>query len=232
MQKIFITTLSLLIFSFSNVKANQDEFMSYEDFLFDVKDLLDQTVKVQVPFSWLDIPSRTAYIIDDGFNLAILMEYIERDKILNIVELCDGTTCWLDVEGVVIDNSNYQWDPALPTFLIEANSVKLHFLVGYAISETGALWVGASEEDAINALQESNENEAYLSDYLWIDEPGTLAIGFGSGLTEFYASYSFNKDAEAAIASAVKDCDDHVTGILNLGVKCEPITMDIPWWSD
>ena len=229
MQKIFITTLSLLIFSFSNVKANQDEFMSYEDFLFDVKDLLDQTVKVQVLFNWLDIPSRVAHI-DYDMTLAILMEYIERDKVLNIVELCDiGTTCWLDVEGVVIDNSDYQWDPALPKFLIEANSVKLHFLVGYAISETGELWVGASEEDAINALQESNENEAYLSDYLWIDEPGTLAIGFGSGLTEFYASYSFNKDAEAAIASAVKDCDDHVTGILNLGVKCEPITMDIPW---
>ena len=127
MKKIFITTLSLLIFSFSNVKANQDEFMSYEDFLFDVKDLLDQTVKVQVLFNWLDIPSRTAYI-DNGMNLAILMEYIKRDKILNIVELCDGTTCWLDVEGVVIDNSNYQWDPALPKFLIEANSVKLHFL--------------------------------------------------------------------------------------------------------
>ena len=232
MKKIFITTLSLLIFSFSNVKANQDEFMSYEDFLFDVKDLLDQTVKVQVLFNWLDIPSRVAHI-DYDMTLAILMEYIERDKVLNIVELCDiGTTCWLDVEGVVIDNSDYQWDPALPKFLIEANSVKLHFLVGYAISETGELWVGASEEDAINALQESNENEAYLSDYLWIDEPGTLAIGFGSGLTEFYASYSFNKDAEAAIASAVKDCDDHVTGILNLGVKCEPITMDIPWWSD
>ena len=232
MKKIFITTLSLLIFSFSNVKANQDEFMSYEDFLFDVKDLLDQTVKVQVLFNWLDIPSRVAHI-DYDMTLAILMEYIERDKVLNIVELCDiGTTCWLDVEGVVIDNSDYQWDPSLPKFLIEANSVKLHFLVGYAISETGALWVGASEEDAINALQESNENEAYLSDYLWIDEPGTLAIGFGSGLTEFYASYSFNKDAEAAIASAVKDCDDHVTGILNLGVKCEPITMDIPWWSD
>ena len=232
MKKIFITTLSLLIFSFSNVKANQDEFMSYEDFLFDVKDLLDQTVKVQVLFNWLDIPSRVAHI-DYDMTLAILMEYIERDKVLNIVELCDiGTTCWLDVEGVVIDNSDYQWDPSLPKFLIEANSVKLHFLVGYAISETGQLWIGASEEDAINALQESNENEAYLSDYLWIDEPGTLAIGFGSGLTEFYASYSFNKDAEAAIASAVKDCDDHVTGILNLGVKCEPITMDIPWWSD
>ena len=232
MKKIFITTLSLLIFSFSNVKANQEEFMSYEDFLFDVKDLLDQTVKVQVLFNWLDIPSRVAHI-DYDMTLAILMEYIERDKVLNIVELCDiGTTCWLDVEGVVIDNSDYQWDPSLPKFLIEANSVKLHFLVGYAISETGQLWIGASEEDAINALQESNENEAYLSDYLWIDEPGTLAIGFGSGLTEFYASYSFNKDAEAAIASAVKDCDDHVTGILNLGVKCEPITMDIPWWSD
>ena len=230
MKKIFITTLSLLIFSFSNVKANQDEFMSYEDFLFDVKDLLDQTVKVQVLFNWLDIPSRAAFI-DGGMNLAILMEYIERDKVLNIVELCDiGTTCWLDVEGVVIDNSDWQWGAALPKFLIEANSVKLHFLVGYAISETGQLWIGASEEDAINALQESNENEAYLSDYLWIDEPGTLAIGFGSGLTEFYASYSFNKDAEAAIASAVKECDDHVTGILNLGVKCEPITMDIPWW--
>ena len=229
MQKIFITILSLLIFSFSNVKANQDEFMSYEDFLFDVKDLLDQTVKVQVLFDWLDIPSRAAYI-DGGINLAILMEYIERDKVLNIVELCDiGTTCWLDVEGEVLENPNAY---AYPPFLIEANSVKLHFLVGYAISETGQLWIGASEEDAINALQESNENEAYLSDYLWIDEPGTLAIGFGSGLTEFYASYSFNKDAEAAIASAVKDCDDHVTGILNLGVKCEPITMDIPWWSD
>ena len=230
MKKIFITTLSLLIFSFSNVKANQEEFMSYEDFLFDVKDLLDQTVKVQVLFNWLDIPSRVAHI-DYDMTLAILMEYIERDKVLNIVELCDiGTTCWLDVEGVVIDNSDYQWDPALPKFLIEANSVKLHFLVGYAISETGELWVGASEEDAINALQESNENEAYLSDYLWIDEPGTLAIGFGSGLTEFYAFYSFNKDAETAIASAVKECDDHVTGLLNLGVKCESFTMDIPWW--
>ena len=104
MKKIFITTLSLLIFSFSNVKANQDEFMSYEDFLFDVKDLLYQTVKVQVPFNWLDIPSRTAHIYD-GMSLSILMENIKRDQILNIAKLCDlGTTCWLDVEGKALEN--------------------------------------------------------------------------------------------------------------------------------
>ena len=227
MRKIFITILSLVFFIFSNVKANQEELMSYEDFLFDAKDLLNQTVKVQVPFFWLDIPARTAHI-HNGESLVILMENIERDRVLNIAKLCEaGATCWLDVEGKVLENPAF-----FPPFLIEANSVKLHFLFGYAISETGSLSVGGSEEDAISALQESNEGEAYLSDYLWIDEPGTLAIGFGKGLTEFYAFYSFNKYAEAAITEAVKECDDHVTGLLNLGVKCEPITMDIPWWLD
>ena len=156
------------------------------------------------------------------------MDNIERDQILNISKLCEpGTICWLDVEGMVLDNTN-----AHPPFLIDANSIKLHFLVGYAVSQNGSLWVGVSEEDAISYLTESNEDEGYLSNYLWISEPGTLAIGFGSGLTDFYAAHSFNKYTEAAIASAVKDCDDHVTGILNLGVKCEPITMDIPWWED
>ena len=58
-----------------------------------------------------------------------------------------------------------------------------------------------------------------------------MVIGFGSGLTEFYVAHSFNKYAEVAITEAVKDCDDQITGILN-SVKCEPITMDIPWWED
>ena len=58
MRKIFITILSMVVFSISNVYANQEEFMSYEDFLFDVKDLLYQTVEVQVPFLWFDIPAR------------------------------------------------------------------------------------------------------------------------------------------------------------------------------
>ena len=226
MKKIFITILSLILFNFSNVKANEEEFMSYEDFLFDAKDLLYQTVKVQVPFFWFDIPARTAHI-NNGESLAILMENIERDQVLNIAKLCDaGTTCWLDVQGEVLENPNI-----FPPFLIDANSVKLHFLVGYAVSETGSLWVGASEEDAISYLTESNEGEAYLSNYLWISEPGTLAIGFGSGLTEFYVAHSFNKYADVAITEAVKDCDDQITGILN-SVKCEPITMDIPWWED
>ena len=140
MKKIFITILSLILFSFSNVKANQEEFMSYEDFLFDAKDLLYQTVKVQVPFFWFDIPARTAHI-NNGESLAILMENIERDQVLNIAKLCDaGTTCWLDVQGEVLENPDM-----FPPFLIDANSVKLHFLVGYAVSETGSLWVGASE---------------------------------------------------------------------------------------
>ena len=224
MRKIFITILSMVVFSISNIYANQEEFMSYEDFLFDVKDLLYQTVEVQVPFLWFDIPARTAHIDE---SLAIRMENIERDQVLNIAKLCDGgTNCWLDVQGEVLENPN-----VFPPFLIDAESVKLHFLVGYAVSETGSLSVGVSEEDAISYLLESSEGEAYLSNYLWISEPGTLVIGFGSGLTEFYIAHSFNKNAEVAITDAVKDCNDLITGIFN-NVKCEPITMNIPWWED
>ena len=77
---------ALLVFLFffgfiTNLKANDSEFMLYDDFLFDAPDLLGEIIKVQVPVYSVDIPSRTVNV--DFDNLAINVKNISRDKIKN-----------------------------------------------------------------------------------------------------------------------------------------------------
>ena len=43
---------------------------------------------------------------------------------------------------------------------------------------------------------------------------GSLVVGFGSGVTDFFASWVFNKDVNLATNEALQLCNDHITGIL------------------
>ena len=89
--------LSILLITFGFISyTNANEFMEYEDFLFDAPDILGQIVKVQVPVYDVDIPTRTINV--DFDNLAINVKKIARDKIKDIIKLCDiDTTCFIDV---------------------------------------------------------------------------------------------------------------------------------------
>ena len=59
MKKI-LTLVSFACFIFcSSLNAEENEFMKYDDFLFDVQDLLNKKIKVEVLFNTIDIPSRT-----------------------------------------------------------------------------------------------------------------------------------------------------------------------------
>jgi hypothetical protein len=210
--------LSILLITFGFISyTNANEFMEYEDFLFDAPDILGQIVKVQVPVYDVDIPTRTINV--DFDNLAINVKKIARDKIKDIIKLCDiDTTCFIDVEGKLINHPD-----GFPTYLIDATSASLHFLVGVAVSESGFAYVGTSANHAAEALLESAYgDEEYLYDEMYVGSPGKLVIAYGSGLTEFYVSWAFDKNEEKASNEALKECNEHY--------KCSPIVFDIPWW--
>ena len=78
--------LVLVLFSRPLI-AEEEQFMNFDDFLFDVKDYINKPIKVQVPVYAVDIPSRLAQI--DG-NVAVDLKQIDRQKIKDIITLCDG----------------------------------------------------------------------------------------------------------------------------------------------
>ena len=191
--------------------------MLYDDFLFDSPDLLGQIVKVQVPVTSVDIPTRTVNV--DYSNLAVNVKNITRDKIKDIVKLCDaGGTCFIDVEGKLIEHPD-----GFPTYFIEATSASLHFLVGVAVSESGFAFIGQSLNHATEAFMASAYgDEEYLADEMWVDGSGKLVIAHGSGLIEWYVSWAFDKDEKKASNEALEECNKHH--------DCGTITFDIPWW--
>ena len=208
----------------SSLNANQSDYMTYEDFLFDVQDLLDRNVKVEVPVAAVDIPSRTLNV--DFSNLDISLKNIDRSTIKDIVALCEfSTTCFIDVEEILKDNPEL-----FPPYIIEASAIKLWFLIGVAVSESGYTYINIDENSAVTSLLDQVGDEAYVSGEVWVNETGSLVVGFGSGVTDFYASWVFNKDVNLATNEALQLCNDHITGILNLTVECEAITFDVPWW--
>ena len=213
---------ALLVFLFffgfiTNLKANDSEFMLYDDFLFDAPDLLGEIIKVQVPVYSVDIPSRTVNV--DFDNLAVNVKNISRDKIKDIVKLCEiDTTCFIDVEGKLVDHPD-----GFPTYFIEATSASLHFLVGIAISESGFAYIGTSANAAADSLLSSAYgDEEYQYDEMYVNGTGKVVVAHGSGLTEWYVSWAFDKDEEKASNEALEECNQHH--------KCGTIVFDIPWW--
>ena len=222
MKKFVLFLLSLYFLSLQNLHAKQEGYLDYEEFLFDINKYSGKDVKAQVYLLDVNLPDRIANVDE---HVEVDIGLIEKETILDLAKLCDyDTTCWLDVEGNLVKNPNLY-----PTYILKAKKVKLYFLIGLAVSETGTAYISTTEEGAISNLRDDT-NEEYLSGYVWADGKGTLAIGHGSGTTDFYAAWSFNKDEKSAVAEALNNCDDEVTGILNINVECGEIIFEIPWW--
>ena len=222
MKLILLIAFSIYFLNIQSLQAKQEGYMDYEDFLFDVKDYVGKDVKVQVYLLDLNLPDRIANVDE---HVDIDMELIKKEEILDVSKLCDfDTTCWLDVEGKVVKNPNI-----FPAYILRAEKIKLYFLIGVAVSETGYAYINTSEEGAVEYLREDT-NEEYLSGYVWADGSGTLAVGHGLGPSEFFAAWSFHKDKTTAIVEALNNCNDEISGVLNIGVECGEITFDIPWW--
>ncbi len=206
--------------------AQQDSYLEYEDFLFDINEFINKNVKVQVPVIAVDIPSRTAHV--DLTNVAVSLKKVPRQKIKNIVQLCDGVggSCFLDVSGKLVENSDY-----FPPFILEADTVSLWFLVGLAVSESGLAFIHVTENQAAISVQEATSySENYVSDQTWIDGPGTLAIAHGSGGVSFYMGYSFNVDESQAAREAESNCNDQMSSLAKIVTSCSSMLFTIPWW--
>jgi len=222
MKKLLLFFLSIIFINFQSLQANQESYMDYEDFLFDIKDYVGEDVKVQVFLLDVDLPNRLANIDEyTGINI----ENIKKETVLDIAKLCDyDTACWLDVEGEVSINPDL-----VPEYIITANKVKLYFLVGVAVSKSGTVYINTSEESAVEYLKEDTEEE-FFSGYVWADGSGTLAVGHGLGPSDFFAAWSFHKDEATAITEAINNCNNEISGVLNIGVECTEIIFEIPWW--
>ena len=222
MKKFLLIIFSIYFLNLQSLHARQEAFMDYEEFLFDVNKYVGKDVKVQVYLLDVDLPNRIANVDE---HLSVDIELIKKEKILDLAKLCDfDTTCWLDVEGRLEENPDF-----FPTYILKAKKTQLHFLIGLAVSETGTAYINTTEEDAVQNLKEDT-NEDYISGYIWADGRGTLAIGHGLGTSDFFAGWSFNKDRSTAVVEALNNCNDEITGILNIGLECGEITFDIPWW--
>ncbi len=133
---VFTFFFIFLIFWSKLTFANTEEYMSYDDFLFDAESLLEKNVKVEVPIFSFDIPSRTIDV--DLQNLEIDVSKIDRETLKDISVLCNGTgaQCFLHVAGKLVRHPDYY-----PTYLIAANNATLWFQIGVAVSEEGVVYI-------------------------------------------------------------------------------------------
>ena len=218
--------LFLLLVLFSQpLIADEEQFMNFDDFLFDIKDYINKSIKVQVPVYAVDIPTRLAQV--DG-NVAVDLERIDRQKIKDIITLCDGVggSCFLDVSGDMVENPQF-----FPPYIIQAEKVSMWFLVGVAVSENGIIYIHSTEANAIAAVQEATSfEENYVSGYLWIDSPGVVAIAYGEGGGSYFVGYSFNINEKLARNEAEKNCTEQMGSITKLVTSCSAIIFNVPWW--
>lgn len=228
MRTLFSVAFYSLVFTLllnNQVFASDDEFMEFDDFLFEVVDLVNKKVKVQVPVVSVNIVNRTVDV--DLQNVAVNVKNIERQKVKDINTLCGENVgyCFLDVQGTLRE------DGFFPKYIIDADDVYLWFAIGVAVSESGYTYIGISEAEAISGLEdEIADSENYVSDEIWVDGPGSFVVGHGEGVSEFFAGWSFNSDLQTAQTEALKNCNDLISGIANFGVECGPIVFDVPWW--
>lgn len=206
--------------------TQNQEYMDYENFLFDVETMLGSNVQVQVPVYLLDVPTRTIQV--DLENLKIDVSQIDKKILKDINALCNltGANCYLNVDGILVRNPEM-----FPTYSISANYANLMFLVGVAVSEEGLVYVDIDEQSAVNnIIQTTGGTQSYISGYDFIDSTGTFAVAHAIGIFEFYAGWGFNPDQDLAIKKAVESCKKQITGLVNFAAKCEPIVFDVPWW--
>ena len=226
-KKLTFTFLCIFLISCSRLSfAYAEEYMKYEDFLFDAETLIGKNLKVQVPLFSLDIPSRTINV--DLQNLEIDVSQIDRKTLKDISVLCNGTgaQCYLDVAGKL------ERHPATyPTYLIAANDATLWFEVGVAVSETGIVYIGINEQNAItHIINATGGIQSYISGHTWVNSPGTFAVAYAIGMTEYFAGWGFNTKKDLAIEEAVENCSSQLSGLANFSAKCETVVFDIPWW--
>jgi hypothetical protein len=228
---IFAATVTLgqQAFSQSSIPADKvKEFLSYDDFLFDIRNYVSKSVNVQVPVFSVDLVNRTADV--DFQHLIINLKQIEKQKIKDINTLCGsgGVSCFLDVEGTLALNSN---EYSHIKYMINANAVALHFLVGVAVDENGNSIINISENDAVMSLTQGSNFANVVSDEFWIDSPSNIVIGFASGLTEFYVGWGADPDLEIAKTDALRLCEESIPSLeKTMEVQCEPIIFEVPWW--
>ncbi len=202
------------------------EYMDYENFLFDVEAMLGTNVQVQVPVFSLNIPDRTIQV--DLENLKIDVSQIDKKTLKDINALCNvtGANCYLNVDGILVRNPEM-----FPTYSISANHANLMFLVGVAVSEEGLVYVHIDEQSAINTIiQTTGGTQSYISGFDYINSTGTFAVAHAIGVSEYYAGWGFNPDQDLAIKKAVENCRKQITGLVNFTSKCEPVVFDVPWW--
>ena len=65
-------------------------------------------------------------------------------------------------------------------------------------------------------------DEEYQYDEMYVNGTGKVVVAHGAGLTEWYASWAFDKDQEKASNEALEECNQYH--------KCGTIVFDIPWW--
>ncbi len=226
-KNAIFTFLCIFLISCSQLSfADTEEYMNYDDFLFDAETFLEKNLKVQVPIFSLDIPSRTINV--DLQNLAIDVSQIDRATLKDISVLCNGTgaNCYLDVAGKLVRHPD-----SYPTYLIAANNATLWFKVGVAVSEKGMAYIGINEQNAVNSIVDATGGaQSYISGYSWINSTGTFAVAYAIGMTEYYAGWGFNAKKDLAIEEAIENCNSQISGLVNFSAECEPLVFDIPWW--
>ena len=185
--------------------------------------MVGKEVKVQVPVQGVDLVGRSADV--DFDYLSLNLEKIEKKKIKDMKTLCEVGDCWVDVTGTLSTNPD-----GYTPFVLDASNTSLWFLVGVAVSESAWAHIGFSENHAVNQNLETTGGESYLSGEIWIDSPGTVAIGYGQDLTNFYMGYAFIEDSKKAQDSALDLCNEQIPKLVRLSVQCEPLLFEVPWW--
>jgi hypothetical protein len=226
-KNAIFTFLCIFLISYSQISfADTEEYMDYDDFLFDVETLLEKNLKVQVPILSLDIPSKTINV--DFQNLAIDVSQISRSTLKDISVLCNGTgaQCYLDVDGKLVRHPD-----TYPTYLIAANNATLWFEVGVAVSEEGMVYININEQYAINNIIETTGGtQSYISGNTWVNSTGTFSVAYAIGMTEYFAGWGFNANQDLAIKEALENCSSQISGLVNFSAKCESYVFDVPWW--
>ena len=226
-KNAIFTFLCIFLISCPQISfADTEEYMDYDDFLFDAETLLGKNLKVQVPIFSLDIPSKTINV--DLQNLVIDVSQINRATLKDISELSDGSgmNCYLNVDGKLERHPD-----TYPTYLIAANNTTLWVEVGFAVSEEGIMHIHANETFAVNQIIETTGGtQSYVSGSTWVNSTGTFSVAYASGMAEFFVGWAFNAKQDLAIEEALENCSSQISGLVKFSAKCEPYVFEVPWW--
>lgn len=222
---LFLLIILTLPFYSISAQAEKKEVkrMEYNDFLFDMKELVDQEVNIRVPVLMVDVVERQ--VIPEGLKFVVNIANLERQEIKDIDSICTDFTvnCFIDVKGK-LKKEMYQ-------YVIDAKSVSTLFKIGISVSETGRIAVNLSEELAnLDNVLINGGLEEQISGYLWIEGRGKLVVAYGYNIKEFYGTWTFDTDADNAKKVVLDECNKAIFGVLKLSSKCKATVYDVPWW--